>query len=137
MKVVTGLYVAILMVILGITLVSAEGTSQPDLVGNWTGTSVGHNADTGYFYENTFTYTLVIDEQHGRVYNGTLFEEGINGHKEYPFSGVLTPSQKTMLIADYVKGYNSGFIVNDTAMELVNLIDGTEGISEICTLYKE
>jgi hypothetical protein len=137
MKGVTELFLAILVIALGLTLVSAEETVTPDLVGNWTGTSVGHMQDTGYFDEGTFTYILVIEEQRGRIYNGTLYEEGINGHKEYPFSGAITPNLKNMLIADYDKGYNSGLIVNETTMELVNLIDGKGGLSEICTLYKE
>jgi hypothetical protein len=137
MNVSTGVWVSLLVLIIGITLVSADEPSVPDLVGNWTGTSVGHMKDTGYFFEGTYTYTFVIDEQHGRVFNGTLYEDGVNGHKVYPFSGAITPNLKNLLIADYIKGYNSGLIVNDTVMELVNLIDGNEGLSEICTLYKE
>ena len=43
---------------------------------------------------------------------------------------------KTLYIADYDKGYNTGFIVDDKVIELILLVDGNEGLSEVCTLNR-
>ena len=43
---------------------------------------------------------------------------------------------KNRLIADYIKGYNMDTIIEDNVMELLFLIDGNEGLSELCTLTK-
>lgn len=136
MKVTSGFVFVFLVLFTGISLVSGEQASEPQLLGNWTGTSVGHHSDVGYIGEDTFTYTLAILEQNGRVLNGTLYEEGINGHKEYPFSGIIGQDMKTLYIADYDKGYNTGFIVDDKVIELILLVDGNDGLSEVCTLNR-
>ena len=136
MKVTYGFIFVFLVLFIGISLASDEEVSEPQLLGNWSGTSVGHYANLGYIDEGTFTYTLAILEQNGRVLNGTLYEEGIRGNKEYPFSGIIGQDLKTLFFADYIKGYNTGFIVDDKLIELILLVDGNEGLSEVCTLTK-
>lgn len=116
--------------------VYADALTVPDLVGNWTGTSVGHYADKGYVDANTFEYTFVVTEQKDRVFNGTLLEEGINGHKEYPYSGIIGPDMKKLYIAEYGTGLDVGYLLSDTEMELILLVPEEKGLAELCVLTK-
>lgn len=117
--------------------VLAELSVIPDLVGNWTGTSVGHNAQDGYINETTYEYVFVITDQQGRAFNGTLYESGINGDLTYGESGVISNDMKTLYIADHDKGYNTGYLLGPDTMELILLVDGDEALAEVCTLKKK
>lgn len=126
----------IVLVWAGLWVVSAETPANPDLRGNWTGTSVGHYAKDGYISQGTYNYTLAITDQKDRIFNGTLFETGSGGEKTYGFSGVISADMKTLNMADHDSGYNIGYLVAPDSMELILQVDGTEGLTELCTLVK-
>lgn len=136
MKATSGLGLLIMAVCFCLTTVSADIVSVPDLVGNWTGTSSGHYAEIGYIEEGTYTYTLVIPEQRDRVFNGTLIEEGIDGHREYRFSGIIAPDMKELQIVEYGTGIDMGYLISDTDMELILLVHDEKGLAELCSLTK-
>jgi len=130
--------VLILLIWVGISLVCAETMPVPDLVGNWTGSSVGHYAgEDGFVDENAFSYRFFVENQVDRAFHGTLYETGIHGDKSYPFSGVIGPDMKTLSMADHDKGYNTGLFIEPDTIELILLVDGSEGLAEVCTLKKE
>lgn len=134
MKVTSGLVA--LLVLCTVGLVSADSETVPSLIGNWTGTSVGHNQELGYLSEESFSYTLSIPEQQGRVFNGTLFEEGIKGHNEYTFSGIIGHDMRTLHLAEHQKGIDIGYLLTPDEMELILLVEGQGGLAELCHLQK-
>jgi hypothetical protein len=131
------LLLAFLLVWVGLLPVSAESSEIPDLVGNWTGHSVGHYAREGYTTEESFNYVFVITDQQGRAFNGTLYESGIHGDVAYGESGVISYDMKTLNMADHDKGYNHGSLVSPDTMELIILVDGEDALAEVCVLKKE
>lgn len=132
------LVVVILMVWAGFSLVSADTQAVPDLVGNWTGTSVGHYAgEEGFIDEGSFAYNFVIMNQTGLVFSGVLYETGIHGDLFYPFSGVIGHDMKTLYMADHDTGYNTGYLVEPDLMELILLVDGADGLAEVCSMKRE
>lgn len=130
--------VLILLFWIGISLACAETSPLPDLVGNWTGSSTGHYAgEEGFVDEEAFVYVFVVEKQVDRAFHGTLYETGIRGEKSYPFSGVIGSDMKTLYMADHDKGYNTGSLIKPDTMELILLVDGSDGLAEVCTLKKE
>lgn len=137
MKVRTVLLIFVLLVCVGLPYVSAESSEIPDLVGKWTGNSIGHYAEEGFINETVFSYEFVVTEQQGPAFTGNLYETGIHGNASYGFSGVIDHDMKTLYIADYDKGYNTGHLISADEMELILLVDGEKALAEICTLKKE
>lgn len=134
MKVTSGLVA--LLVLCTVGLVSADSETVPSLIGNWTGTSVGHNQESGYFGEESYSYILSITEQQGRVFNGTLFEEGIKGHNEYTFSGIIGHDMRTLHLAEHQKGKDIGYLLTPDELELILLVEGQGGLAELCSLTR-
>ena len=136
MKVKTVMLLSILLVCVGLSYVAAESSEFPDLVGTWTGNSVGHYMVDGFTNETAFNYEFIVTEQQGPVFTGTLYETGIHGNVSYGFSGVLDHDMKTLYIADHDKGYNTGHLISADEMELILLVDGGKALAEVCTLKK-
>lgn len=136
MKGIFGLVVITLIVCIGMSSVCAEVSSVPDLKGNWTGTSVGHEAKDGYIGEGTFNYNFVVEEQKGRVFNGTLFETGKDGEKTYFYSGIIAHDMKTLNIVEHGTGHEIGYLISDTEMELILQVSEEDGLAELVTLKK-
>ncbi len=130
------LILAFLLVWVGLFPVWAESSEIPDLLGTWTGHSVGHYVKEGYTNETAFTYVFVITDQEGRAFNGTLYESGIHGDITYGESGVISYDMKTLHLADHDKGYNHGYLMTPDTMELILLVDGEDALAEVCVLKK-
>jgi len=135
MKLTSGL-VVVLFLYSTIALVSAESDGVPDLIGNWTGTSVGHYEEIGYIGEDSFSYVFSVVDQQGKVFNGTLFEEGIRGHNEFTFSGIIGHDMRTLHLAEHQKGMDIGYLLTPDEMELILLVEGQGGLAELCHLKK-
>lgn len=136
MKVSSVLCIVHLLLSFGISSVFAETLSVPDLIGNWTGTSTGHHADIGYIGSGTFEYTFIVTDQKDRIFNGTLVEEGINGHNEYQYSGIIGPDMKKLYLAEHGTGLDVGYLLSDNEMELILLVPEERSIAELCTLKR-
>lgn len=131
----------LLVLLLGIgittTLTMADETSLPDLVGNWTGTSSGFHAGTGYFHAGDYQYVLTISHQEGRIFNGTLLVSGLDPTREYPFSGVIAHDMKTLEITEYGTGTDTGYLLSPDEMELILRVNEEDNFSVLCTLKRE
>lgn len=131
--------ILVLLLVIGVGTLGgmAYESSIPDLVGNWTGTSEGFHSDPGYFHAGDYQYILSIGEQEGRIFNGTLIVSGLDPTREYRFSGVIAHDMKTLHIAEYGTGQDTGYLLSPDRMELVLLVDKTDNFSVLCDLKKE
>ncbi|WP_319578316.1 hypothetical protein [uncultured Methanospirillum sp.] len=129
----------VLLLIMGVGTTGgmADESSIPDLVGNWTGTSEGFHSEPGYFHAGDYQYILSIGQQEGRIFNGTLIVSGVDPTREYRFSGVIAHDMKTLHIAEYGTGQDTGYLLSPDRMELVLLVDDTDNFSVLCNLKKE
>ncbi|MDD1728499.1 MAG: hypothetical protein LUQ50_05450 [Methanospirillum sp.] len=117
--------------------VLADEPSLPDLVGNWTGTSEGFHAGSGYFHAGDYRYVLTIGQQEGRIFNGTLIVSGLDPTREYLLSGVIAHDMKTLEITEFGTGMDTGYLLSPDEMELVLLVNEVDNFSVLCTLKKE
>ncbi|MDD1724915.1 MAG: hypothetical protein LUQ07_07285 [Methanospirillum sp.] len=131
------LLVLLLIIGIGTVGVMADESLVPDLVGNWTGTSEGFHSGFGYFHAGDYHYVLNIGQQEGRIYNGTLTVSGLDPTRDYPFSGVISHDMKTLEIAEFGTGKDTGYLLSPDEMELVLLVDEADNFSVLCTLKKE
>jgi hypothetical protein len=136
MKALSFLPVFLFVISTGLSVSAAELSEIPDLVGNWTGTSTGHNAMDGYFYEGDFTYVFSVTDQNGRVFNGTLYVADINETTLYPYSGIISYDQKTLVITEYGTGMDTGYLISPEEMELILLVNEKNAFAVLCTLKK-
>ncbi len=117
--------------------VLADESVVPDLVGTWNGTSDGYHAGYGYFHPGDYQYVLSINEQEGRIFHGTLIVSGLDPTKEYPLSGVVSHDMKTLEIAEYGTGTDTGYLLSPDEMELILLVNDSDNFSVLCKLKKE
>ena len=133
----SGTLILLLCTTIGLSFVSADTTEIPDLVGNWTGTSTGHNAVKGYFQEGDYGYVFSVTEQKGRIFNGTLYVTEKENITAYPYSGVISHDLKSFTIAEYGTGEDFGYLISPGEMELTLLVNEPDGFAVLCTLQKE
>lgn len=122
---------------IGITIVAADESSIPDLIGNWTGTSYGYHSAAGYFHAGDYQYILKIGQQEERVFNGTLTVSGIDPTRSYPFSGIIAHDMKTLHIAEYGTGEDIGYLISPDELELILMVNDLDNFSVLCTLKRE
>ena len=129
----------VLLLFIGVGTIGcmADKSPIPDLVGNWTGTSEGFHSVPGYFHQGDYQYILSIGEQKGRIFNGTLTVSGLDPTREYRFSGVIAHDMKTLHIAEYGTGQDTGYLLSPDQMELILLVDNSDNFSVLYNLKKE
>ncbi|PKL60840.1 MAG: hypothetical protein CVV33_00610 [Methanomicrobiales archaeon HGW-Methanomicrobiales-4] len=118
-------------------MVSAETESIPDLVGNWTGTSVGHMKQSGYEGSLGYNYTLSIEEQKGRTFNGTLYIFGPDYNGSTGFSAAIGHDMKNFYMPQYDQGMNFGEIISQDEIEIIYAVTGKNGAALIESFIRE
>ncbi len=107
----------------------------PNLVGTWTGTSVGHIEGSGY--DNQGAPKYVITEQQGRAFTGFKTyrqADGMTGNET--FSGVITRTGD-IYIVDHKTGFMDGQMIGQDEMELVYLDDAGTSVALIVDLVRQ
>jgi len=108
---------------LGLSLVCADATEYPDLVGTWTGVSSGYHAEEDMFYNETLdmNFTMTIAEQQGRVLKGytEVSEEYFQGN--FTFSGIIDHDMTTVYVAEKGTGMDIFHIISPTEIECIAL----------------
>jgi hypothetical protein len=91
---------------------------MPNLVGNWTGTSRGYVATSGYqVFDEEIRMNVV--EQTDRLIKGQLYFP-LNGTiKTKEFAGVLGVNGKTIDDVEYPEGFSDGVIISADEIELI------------------
>lgn len=128
----------IVLAVLGTSLTLADSGSVPTLTGNWTGTSVGHENQSGYWDSQKYHLLLSISEQRERVFNGSLTFLSEGTEKDYTkgISGVIGPDMKTVYMAEYDKGIDMGQLTDPDTLEIIYLKDGKDAIAAIDTFTR-
>lgn len=119
------------------SIVSAETASIPDLIGNWTGTSVGHMKEGGYETPLDYNYTLSIEDQTGRAFNGTLYITGPNYKGNTGFSAVIGNDMTSLYMSQYDDGFDFGEIISPNEIELIYAESGKNGMALIESFIRE
>jgi len=118
--------------------VTSASPVVPDLVGNWTGTSVGYDREGGYDSPSNWTFLVSIVEQRGRVFNGTIGYSNIGNQSltgSVCFSGVLGHDLESVYITEFDSGYIIGKIIDADTMEFIYL-ESADGSTAIDTLTR-
>ena len=132
-------YLAIIFtgMVLGNSLACAETTPVPDLLGNWTGSAVGHSKMDGFFEESAGAYLLVINEQQDRLFSGTLYYVYEGSDWNVDFSGGIGPDMETLYIAEYDEGFNIGKMLSPDEFEIIYIETGEKGMVGIDKFVRE
>ena len=128
----------LLCVSLGSSLVCAESTAYPDLVGTWTGVSSGYHAEDEMFYNETLDmmYTLTIAEQQGQALRGTMDISEEYYQANFTFSGIIDHDMTTIYLAEKGTGMDIIHILSPTEIDFIGL-DLENGSSMVVHFIKE
>lgn len=124
----------------GTFFTSADIPSIPNLVGNWTGVSYGHDKIDGYDGPSNWEFLLSITEQKKRAFNGTItFAQKNNPEsgQTVGFSGVIGPDMKTIYLSEYNDGLSFGQIIDPDTMEIIYLKTGDYASAAIDTFTRK
>lgn len=124
----------------GTSLTFADSTI-PDLSGNWTGTSTGHDRAEGFEGPSSWQFLLSVAEQKDRAFNGTISYTNIFNQDKtgvIGFSGVIGPDMKTVYLTEYTTtGFIIGQILDPDTMEFIYLESGEDASAAIDTFTRE
>jgi hypothetical protein len=128
-------FASFVLIFLAIGVCVAE---VPDLLGKWTGLWKGYVAeeDGSYKFSENMSINLTIVEQKDRLFTGniTYFQNGkgvIEG-----FAGAIGLDNKTLYMAEFDSGYDTGTLISDDEIELIYTEDGKMGETLIERLYR-
>ncbi len=129
-----------LFLLAGIFVCTADSPTVPDIIGNWVGTSVGHDRVHGYLEYPGYDLLMSITKQQGRVFNGTLtVRNRVTGTTDEPegFSGVFGPDRKTLFLSEYNSGFDIGQLIDENTLEIIYLEGGDNAMAFIDTFTRE
>ena len=113
----------------------AAPSTVPDLVGTWSGTSVGHVNAKGWVDAGSPSFD--ISDQKGLAFTGTKTYATLDGTKKTEnISGVITRKGE-IYIAELESGIIMGDLVGPDTMELVYVEDGTNAKAFLYTLTRQ
>ncbi|PKL60204.1 MAG: hypothetical protein CVV33_03865 [Methanomicrobiales archaeon HGW-Methanomicrobiales-4] len=123
------------------TSLTLADSKIPDLSGNWTGTSTGHDRAGGFDGPSSWQFLLSVGEQKNRAFNGTISYTNILDKDKtgvIGFSGVIGPDMKTVYLTEYTTpGFIIGQIMDPDTMELIYLESGEDASAAIDTFTRE
>ncbi|HNX17528.1 MAG TPA: hypothetical protein PKM50_04260 [Methanoregula sp.] len=120
------LIVAVLFAGCTTTAPSTGATTAPattDLTGKWTGSMAAYINGTGYISSPAGTMTLVVTNQTGRIFNGTMIFTDEKNTETTQFAGAIGHDGKTLTIVNENGGYDTGSIISNNEIELVYVCD--------------
>lgn len=109
----------------------------PDLVGNWSGSSIGYQEGIGLADYPDGTFSITITEQTDRVFTGYILTKDNSGadfHKN--MSGVISADGKEIYLAEHGEGISIGTIISPDEFELTYLQSGDSAYAGIDHLVK-
>ena len=132
-------WIVILLIglLIGSSYTIADSAAIPDILGNWTGSSVGHAKALGFF-DNVTNMSLIVSEQKGMAFNGTLtYLSAFGVVKKKGFSGVFDSDLKTFYMSEYDSGMDIGTLVSPDEMSLVYIDTGENSQAALDTFVRE
>jgi hypothetical protein len=108
------------------TSTTAATPAIPNLIGTWTGLTVGYVEGTGYTNYPNVTMTMVISEQHDRIFSGVFLWKTTSGKvTDSTFAGAISRDGMWLDIVEKDGGYSTGEIISKNEMELTYTYDGS------------
>jgi ABC-type transport system substrate-binding protein len=108
----------------------------PTILGTWTGTMLGYDEGLGYSDYGNATISMIVTEQQGRLFSGTI-RFSINGTDYHiPLAGAIGRNGRTFALVEEGNGYTTGEIISNDEIQLTHM-DNSKPISvAIDTLKK-
>jgi hypothetical protein len=107
----------------------------PDLMGTWTGQMLGYEERTGFTDYGNMPITMVVTEQHGRLFSG-YFTFGVNSTKPLEMAGVISHDGRTFAMVENANGYTTGELTGTDTMELTHIDDADPYSAALDTLKR-
>ena len=109
----------------------------PNLVGDWTGSGPGYNAEADYVDEGAYgLLAFSITEQNGRLFKGEMTYQLSGADVVEGFAGAIGADNRTFYVAEFVSGYDVGTVISEDEIELIYLQDGEAGEIFVQTLRR-
>jgi len=97
----------------------------PNLTGTWTGPMQGYDQGSGFSDYPDLAVSMVISEQHGRIFAGT-FVFTTNGTETVSgFAGAIGRDGRTFTIAEELGGYCTGEVLATDEIGMIYMEDGS------------
>lgn len=115
------------MVLVGLAFAMTAWTQkspQPNLVGTWEGSTVSHHKDRGHV--QSAEYTLVIEEQKGRIFTGYKAWNLLGVDTTEALSGIISRDGKKFYTAEHDDGYGFADIISSSQIEVIYLESGNK-----------
>jgi ABC-type transport system substrate-binding protein len=119
----------------GSTNATTQATTAPNITGTWTGTMQGYDEGTGFTDYNGETISIVVAEQHDRIFSGKLIFESNGTEQSEDIAGTIGRDGRTLTLVEK-SGYSSGIIVSDNEIELTYMDDGPQFTTAVDSLMK-
>lgn len=140
------LILVLVILVCGCTAVSPASTApvpsatptayaMPNITGTWTGTMQAYDEGTGFTDHNGETISIVVAEQHDRIFSGNLIFEKNGTEQSEDIAGTIGRDGRTLTLIEK-NGYSSGIIVSDNEIELTYMRDGPQFTTSVDSLKK-
>ena len=140
------LILVLVVLVCGCTTVSPASTAPvpsatptapvtPNITGHLTGTMQSYDEGTGFTDHPGETISIVVAEQHGRIFSGNLIFKSNGTEQSQDIAGTIGRDGKTLTMVEK-SGYSSGIIVSDNEIELTYMRDGLQYTTAVDSLKK-
>jgi hypothetical protein len=132
--------ILMLLMIAGNCQVLADTAPIPNMTGNWTGTSVGHERTGGFTGASEWLFHLIITDQKSRVFNGTLvLQKKDDKQIRIPIgiSGAIESDMQTFYLTEEGGGYAKGRIIDPDTLEYIYMVGGENASIAIDTFTRD
>jgi hypothetical protein len=107
------------------TLAAEPAAAIPNLTGTWTGPMKGYDEGTGFSDYPDLKITMMVTEQHGRIFAGDLTFATNGTETKSGFAGAIGRDGRTLSITEEHGGYSTGEILAADEMELTYMDDNS------------
>jgi hypothetical protein len=97
----------------------------PDLTGTWTGPMVGYDQGSGFSDYPDLAVSMIVSEQHGRIFAGTFVFTANGSETVSGFAGAIGRDGRTFSIAEELGGYCTGEVLGADEIEMIYGEDGS------------
>jgi len=109
--------------------------ATPNLIGTWIGQMQGYEERIGYTDYGQMPITMIVTEQHGRLFSGHL-TFGVNSTTTLPMAGVISRDGKTFAMVENANGYTTGELTGTDTMEMTHIDDADPYSAALDTLRR-
>ena len=100
-------------------------SAQPNLIGTWTGPMQGYDEGTGFTDYPHLAIRMLVAEQHGRLFSGTLQFNDNGTEWTTEIAGAIGRDNRTLTVTQQGGGYSFGEVVATDEIELTYVKDGS------------